>query len=269
MHCNSLSEFTCTLPDQYQADVYERGYNRCRISSGMQPRPSFDRALLIPIAIGVVSILGIIFGMGWIFLTSDLGQSLLPPTAIPSNTSFLDAETRTPSPPAAPTTTETPPDSYPEPPAAPAETLPPTSTLTAESTESLPPPSATRTPAQFQLLPAGKYDDTDPNIDYGLYWTLLKNPGTKNAYHGTLHASTDTGNEATFRFRGGRFRLGYQRGRNFGTVTVLIDGQPYSFHEQAFDLVWHSPELSPGDHVVRIIHHSGESINLDYIEILD
>jgi len=56
---------------------------------------------------------------------------------------------------------------------------------------------------------------------------------------------------------------------SFGTVTVLIDGQPYSFHEQAFDLVWRSPQLSPGDHFVRIIHESGESINLDYLEILN
>jgi hypothetical protein len=63
--------------------------------------------------------------------------------------------------------------------------------------------------------------------------------------------------------------LGYQRGRNFGIVTVIIDDQPYRFHEQAFDLVWRSPELSTGDHFVRIIHESGESINLDYIEILD
>lgn len=245
----------------------------------MQPRPSFDRALLIPVVIGVVSILAI----GWILLTSDLGESLLPPTAIPfpSTTPTRD---ETP-----PTATGTSPDAYPGPPA---ETLPATSTLMTESlptpsatptpdqiqtlpststlmTESLPTPSATHTPAHFQLLPAGKYDDTNPNIDYGLYWTALKNPGTANAYKGTLHASNGIGNEASFRFTGARFRLGYQRGKNFGTVKVLIDGQSYSFHEQAFDLLWLSPQLSPGDHFVRIIHESGESINLDYIEILD
>jgi len=97
----------------------------------------------------------------------------------------------------------------------------------------------------------------------------LKNPGTANAYKGALHVSAGIGNEAAFRFTGAGFRLGYQRGRNFGTVTVLIDDQSYSFHEQAPDLVWRSPQLSPGDHFVRIIHESGESINLDYIEILD
>ena len=234
----------------------------------MQPRPSFDRALLIPIAIGVVSILGI----GWIVLTSDLGKSLIPPTAIPSSFSSLEAGTLTPSPLATPTQDETPPedtatgtspDTYPGPPA---ETLPSTSTLI---TESLPTPSATHTPDQFQPLPAGKYDDMDPNIAYDRYWTVLKNPGTANAYKGTLHASAGIGNEASFRFTGERFRLGYQRGKNFGTVTVIIDDQPYSFHEQAFDLLWRSPQLSPGDHFVRIIHESGESINLDYIEILD
>jgi len=232
----------------------------------MQPRPSLDRALLIPIAVGVVSILGI----AWILLTSDLGTSLIPPTAVPSSVSPLEVVTLTPSPRAtrtrvepSPTATETPPNAYPGPPA---ETLPSTGTLV---TESLPTPSATPTPEQFDLLPAGKYDDMDPNIAYDRFWTVLKNPGTKNAYKGTLHASPGIGNEASFRFTGEAFRLGYQRGRNFGIVTVIIDGQTYRFHEQAFDLLWRSPQLPPGDHFVRIIHESGETINLDYIEILE
>jgi hypothetical protein len=234
----------------------------------MQPRPSFDRALLIPIAIGVVSILG----MGWILLTSDLGTSLIPPTAIPSSVSSLEAETPTASPlatrtrdepPPEDTATGTSPNAYPGPST---ETLPSTSTL---MTESLLTPSATHTPDQIQPLPAGKYDDMDPNIAYDRFWTVLKNPGTKNAYKGTLHSSTGIGHEASFRFTGEGFRLGYQRGRNFGIVTVIIDDQPYRFHEQAFDLLWRSPQLSPGNHFVRIIHESGESINLDYIEILD
>jgi hypothetical protein len=234
----------------------------------MQPRPPFDRALLIPIAIGVVSILGI----GWILLTSDLGKSVITSTAIPSSFSPLEAVMETPSPLATPSEDETPPEdtatatspvAYPGPPA---ETLPSTSTLI---TETLPTPSATQTPDQFQPLPAGKYDDMDPNIAYDRFWTVLKNGGTKNAYKGAIHFSAAIGNEASFRFRGKRFILGYQRGRNFGIVTVLIDDQPYRFHEEAFDLSWRSPQLSPGDHFVRIIHESGESINLDYIEILD
>jgi hypothetical protein len=235
----------------------------------MQPRPSFDRALLIPIAIGVIAILGI----GWILLTSDLGQSLIPPTTIPSSVSSPEAGTPTPSPLATPsqaetntppTATGTSPEAYPGPPA---ETLPSTGTLV---TESLPTPSVTPTPNPAQLLQAGKiYDDTDPKIAYDRYWTVLKNPGTKNAYKGGIHFSAGIGDEASFRFTGKRFVLGYQRGRNFGTVTVLIDDQPYSFHEQAYDLLWRSPQLSPGDHFVRIIHESGESINLDYIEILN
>jgi len=90
-----------------------------------------------------------------------------------------------------------------------------------------------------------------------------------NAYKGTLHASNSIGNEASFRFTGKAFLLGYQRGVNFGTVTVLIDGQPYSFQEQDYSLLWRSPQLAPGAHFVRIIHESGESVNLDYIEILD
>jgi len=232
----------------------------------MQPRSSFDRAILIPVVIGIVSILGIC----WIFLPTYLGKSVIRPTATPSGFSSLEPRTQTPSPVATPSQDETPQTAtatsaaaYPGPSA---ETLSPTSTLV---TESLPTLSATPTPNPAQLLQAGtKYDDMDPHIAYDPYWTVLKNPGTENAYQGTLHASTNIGSAASFRFIGDRFRLGYQRGTNFGTVSVIIDDQSYSFHEQAFDLLWNSPQLSPGDHFVRIIHESGESINLDYIVIL-
>jgi hypothetical protein len=237
----------------------------------MQPRPPFDRTLLIPIAIGVVSILGI----GWIFLTSDLRGTFIPPTAVPTaipfDVSSLETEAASLFPSATPTKDETPPTAtgtgpvaYPGPPA---ERLASTSTLI---TESRPKPFATPTPDRFQPLPAGRrYDDTDPNIAYDRFWTALKNSGTANAYKGTIHASNSVGGEASFHFTGEEIRLGYQRGKNFGTVTVLIDDQPYGFDEQAYDLVWRSPRLSPGDHFVRIIHESGESINLDYLEILD
>jgi hypothetical protein len=161
-----------------------------------------------------------------------------------------------------PTTAETNPDAFP---GLPAETLAATGTLIT----GLPTPSATPTPAQIQPLRAGKYDDMDPNIAYDRSWTVLKNPSTVNEYQGTIHISTGMGSEASFRFTGERFHLGYKRGKSFGIVTVIIDDQPYNFHEQAFDLVWRSPQLSPGDHFVRIIHEGGESINLDYVEILD
>ncbi len=97
----------------------------------------------------------------------------------------------------------------------------------------------------------------------------MKNPSTAISYKGTIHASTNVGSEAFFRFTGKGFRLGYQRGKRFGTVKVIIDDQPNSFQEEAFDLVWSSPKLSPGDHFVRIIHDSGEAVNLDYIVIIE
>lgn len=258
----------------------------------MQSHPLFDRALLIPIGISILSILGICL----IFSTSGLVEAALNPTAIPSGFVSRAAATRTPSPLATSTREETPPpsatptqtrdetpspsatstqdqtpptatgagpDSYPGPFA---KAFPSTGTLVMES---LPAPSATDTPYQIPLLGAGKYDDTDPNIAYDRSWAALKNPSTAVSYKGTIHASSNTGSEASFRFTGERLQLGYQRGKSFGTVTVLIDDQTYSFHEQAFDLVWRSPKLSPGDHFVRIIHQSGESVNLDYIVILD
>ncbi len=234
----------------------------------MQPRSSFDRTRLILIAIDAVAILVI----GWVLLTKNLGKPAIPPTAIPSSVSPLETETltATQSPSATPTQDEIPPtatETSPEAPLAPpAETLPSTSILI---TETLPPPSTTPTPDRIQPLRAGKYDDTNPNIAYGMYWTILKNPGTKNAYKGTIHFSDMIGNEASFRFTGKAFLVGYQRGKNFGIVTVIVDDQSYSFDEEAFDLVWRSPQFSPGDHFVRIIHESGQAIDLDYIVILD
>jgi hypothetical protein len=233
----------------------------------MQPRFSSNRARLIPIAIGVVLILG----LGWILASCDRSNSPIPATATPSSLSSLKAGMLTQSPSApyirdedepSPTATGTGPDASPGPSA---ETLPVTSTLT----ETPATPSATTTPDFIQSLRGGKYDDVDPNIAYDPYWTGLKNPSTTKAYHDTIHASDRIGSEASFRFTGKRFSLGYKRGKNFGTVTVMVDDQSFSFYEQAFDLVWHSPNLSPGDHFVRIIHESGESINLDYIVIVE
>ena len=225
----------------------------------MQPRPAFDRTLLIPIAIGVVSILGI----GWLFLTSALRGTPSPPTAVstavPFNAGFLNTQAATFYPSVTSTLGETPPTAT--------ETLPVTSTLI---TESPPTAFATPTPDGVQSLAAGRrYDDMDPKIAYDQFWTALKNSSTMNAYKGAVHISNNVGSEASFRFTGAAFLVGFQRGTNFGTVTVLVDGEPYSFDEQGFGLFWRSPQLTPGAHLVRIIHESGEFVNLDYIEILD
>ena len=82
-------------------------------------------------------------------------------------------------------------------------------------------------PTPDQAFPPGKYDDTHPNIAYDRYWAFKMNSGTANAYKGTLHISSGIGHELSFRLTGQRFHLGYQRGRSFGTVTVLIDDQTY------------------------------------------
>lgn len=238
----------------------------------MQPRPSFDRDLLVPIAIIIVSILG----LAWLFWISDLSEALGPPTVVPTEVPFdvnaFETEVWSSFPSATPTrdellsaATEPGLDVFPSP-------LLETPTLAGTLImESLTPPAtlATATLDPSQVLVVGKHDDTHPAIQYDRFWAALKNPGTANAYQGTIHMSTSIGNEASFRFTGEGFRLGYQRGRNFGIVTVLIDGQSFRFHEQAFDLVWKSPSLSPGEHFVQIIHESGQSVNLDYIEILD
>lgn len=233
----------------------------------MQPRPSFDVEILIVVAVNIV----LLVGLGWIFLTNEPSQSPIPTvvetTAIPSEVPPRETRTRRP-PSATPTAEETPPTAtatspiaYPGPPA---ETLPSAGTPISESQPS---PLATSLSDQIQPLPVGKHDNTHPDIQYDRFWSFKSNSGTQYAYKGTLHISTSIGNELSFRFTGGQVYLGYQRGRNFGTVTVMIDSQSYSFHEQAFDRIWRSPPLSPGTHTVRLIHENGESVNLDYIEV--
>ena len=227
----------------------------------MQPRRSLDYELLIPLAIAVTAIVG----LGWIFLTNYPSESPITPTVEPTAVPFdfgpletrtlRSTSTGTSTPEETLTATGTSPDAYPGPPA---ETLASAGTLISESTPA---------PDQTEPLPIGKYDDTHSNIAYDRFWTYEMNPGTKFAYKGTLHISTSIGNEIFFRFTGSRFYLGYQRGRNFGTMTVMIGDQSYSFHEQALGNIWRSPQLSPGTYSVRLIHQSGQSVNLDYIEV--
>jgi len=104
----------------------------------MQPRPAFDRTLLIPIAIGVVSILGI----GWLFLTNALRETLSPstvvPTAVPIDAGSLNTEAASFYPSVTSTLYETPPTAT--------ETVPVTSTLITES-----PPTALLRPHQTEF----------------------------------------------------------------------------------------------------------------------
>ena len=234
----------------------------------MQPRRSLDYGLLIPLVIAVAAILG----LGWIFLTNYRSEPPIPPTLEPTAIPFDFSPLETGMMPPPPSSTPTPegtlstawttsPEAYPGPPT---ETPFSAGTLI---TGSQPAASATAAPDQVQPLPTGKYDDTHANIAYDRFWAARENSGTKFAYKGTLHISTSIGNEIFFRFTGSKIYLGYQRARNFGTVTVMIDDQSYSFHEQALGNIWRSPQLSPGTHSVRLIHKSGQSINLDYIEV--
>src|SRR5689334_9820559 len=129
--------------------MFTCGYNRGRIFSDMQPRSSFDRTLLIPVVISIVSILGICL----VFLASGVGRSAVTPTVIPSRFSPLEAATRTPSPSATSTDDEIPLTTgvtrFDAALGPATETPPSTSTVI---TESLSTPSATPTPARIQPL---------------------------------------------------------------------------------------------------------------------
>jgi len=239
----------------------------------MENQPSIFRGLLIPVLIGLVSMIGI----GLVFSVAYLNRSEAPAvverTATPFKYLLLATETDTPLP-----ESETPP---------PEEIFPtnpsfPTLITGTQEGANLPggTPGAIRTPTNVgsqnptviptvgEIVPmvAGKYDDADISIEYFGDWVTQSNIGS--AYQGTLHVSNTIGNDLSFIFEGQQIQLGYQTVSGLGTLVITIDEEQYVL-AQASGSSWVSPQLDPGPHFVIIIHESGDSVNVDYITILD
>ena len=240
----------------------------------MEYRPPLDRELLIPILIGLISILGI----GMIFSANYLEGTPTPvpiaTTVTPFQFRLLATETGTSTPELETTPS---PEIFPTDQlrlAPTAATIQGSNTLTAGTPASpatpigrnSPIPSMTSTFHELQSLTTGKYDERDPNIGYFGNWSAQAS--SLGAYQGTLYVSTAVDDEADFTFVGKQLYLGYQRGLDFGTVTIIIDNEEEQTFDQRAGNIWVSPELTAGEHSVTIIHESGESINLDYVVII-
>jgi len=121
-------------------------------------------------------------------------------------------------------------------------------------------PTFTSTPdpifAEAEPMTLGKYDASDPHIVHNGSWVN----------QGDLLISNTVGNHVAFKFIGQQIVLGYQSDANVGELTINIDGAETTI-TQLVGNAWFSQKLDGGTHFVILTHTSGESINLDYVDI--
>jgi hypothetical protein len=249
----------------------------------MDKKPFFDRSLLIPISIGVFSMVGILIMVSAIVLDQ-------PPTAAPADPTFtpfkyilLATETITPEPElvtlapeetlseesVTPTSTVTSGATFPALPTAAPSRIPILATNTFQ--ESIPTPAivtATFTntvPATGASSLTQKYDETDQLLEYDGDW--MNRTGVGTAYQGTLSVSDQVGNDVIFSFEGQQIIIGYVGEPGLGSLTISIDDDEFLLNQSAGNK-WVSPQFPAEEHFVILIHEDGDSINLDYVEII-
>ena len=237
----------------------------------MDNKPSLDIGILAPIALAVLSILG----MAAVFFINR-ANALRPAEEIPATDTpfryiYLGTEpglsTLTPEPTLTPIVIE---PSAPEPTEAPLFTVPPATPVTALST-STQSPVRTSTPTVTETLQAvqEKYDDVYSQIVYVGNWTPQSN--VTNAYRETLHVSFQADNYLEFTFVGEQVINTYQIGPGLGEILITIDGLEFPAVSQSNGTTtfvnWPSPILVVGTHSLTITHLSGGSVNIDAITI--
>jgi hypothetical protein len=251
----------------------------------MEKKPSIDLGILAPIALGVLSIAGIlaIFYGGltdtrptgevvstetpyrYIYLGTEPGLSTLTlePTETPTSIE-LPTLTNTPDFIVTPLSTSTP---------IPSNVISATSNPTTNVVLPTQTSSRTPVPTATETLQAvlGKFDDTYYEILYDGDWTTQTN--VTGAYQNTLHVSLTAENYVVFAFVGQQVIISYQAGPSLGEILITIDGVDYPTVSQSngttISVNWPSPELVMGPHDILITHLSGGSINLDSITVPD
>ena len=237
----------------------------------METKPSIDTGFLAPVALGVLSIVGIlVIFFGGIRSSRPAGE--VTNTETPFRYVYLGTEpglsTLTPEPTLTPIVIKpVDPADFPHTTAPPVLTsIPPlvvSPTRTAIRTST---PTATET-LQGVL---GKFDDTYYEILYDGDWTNQSN--VTGTYQETLHISFKAENYALFTFVGQQVIVTYQAGPSLGRISINLDGLIVELDQSntATQLVnWTSPILVKGTHTITITHLSGGSINLDSITIPD
>lgn len=253
----------------------------------MNNPPSFSRDLMIPILIGVFSIVGIV-------VTLLIGRTLNSPAEVPMTPSatpfqyvFLGTEPAITTPlvegsDIAPTSEAFPSQEVPTP-SFPTQPIPGFATPTRNSSVSTPlilntatsasniarTSTVTRSPTSTSTTGtatvANTYDDTDSRLLYSGTWVSQTN--VSEAHQNTLHVSNTIGDSVTFTFTGQQIHLFYQAGPSLGAITITIDGlgaPPLSQAQGQTQIKeWVSDLLSAGTHSIVVAHYSGGSINID------
>lgn len=257
-----------------------------------EKKPSLDFSILVPGALGILSILGIavIFfvvradsmrptgepvstatSFRFVYLGTEPSLSTLTPAPTPSPI-FIEPPTATEKP-----DTDQPPfgTQIPDFPGFPTSAPTNPSFLTSAPTNpAFPtqPAARTSTPTASETIPAvlSKFDDTYNQILYDGEWTSQTN--VTGAYQNTLHISFTVQNYAYFTFVGQQVIVGFQGGPSLGTILIDLDGVEFQVSQASAQtqlVEWRSPVLVMGTHELIIEHLSGGSVNLDSITIPD
>lgn len=242
----------------------------------MDQPSSFDRSLLLPIGVGVISLIGIcvILVLG--------GRDSNPPVVeeVPTATAFQYAFIGTE--PAISTVTGVvvEEDDFPTPTTGVLPTVPRLTpviqvTNTSPPIITLPPlentNTPTRTPTSESAAPfgAGTFDDTDSRFSYTGAWDSLS--GVAGAEKGTLHvSSTLANNSVSFRFIGNELRVFFQAAPGLGTIRLTLDGTSYEISQSSSTTEieeWVLSTTTARTHTVTITHVSGGSVNFDSIVV--
>lgn len=233
----------------------------------MNKRPFIDRSLLIPIGISVFSIAGILVIVLIVYRDKPQVAVSTAPTPTPFKYLLLATETLIPDPAAA---TAPPEESLPDEATDPVEADPADeelSTFLTEEPSEIDPflDSATTDETTDVLDIIDRYDNTDPRLDYDGDWGNQTN--VANAYQKTLYVSNTIGNDLILSFVGQQIVIGYLGEPGLGSMVISIDDEEFQL-DQSTGKEWTSPQLDNSEHFVIIIHESGDSVNLDYINIL-
>jgi hypothetical protein len=245
--------------------------------NNMDKRLVFDRGLLVPVLVGVLSICGICGVLA--ALRFNPGRPAIPveQTSTPFQYLFIGTE-----PVLSTGTTEGTTDGEEVPTSTPDFFLPPTRTTPLASPGSLitlPAATNTRTPtssptsASTAPLSAGTYDDTHNRLIYSGDWEVQNNVAGANL--STLHVSSVLNtprNSVAFQFIGQEIHIFYQAGPSLGTMSLNIDNKVYEISENSTStdiLEWIIPPVTVGTHTVTITHLSGGSVNIDKIIVAE
>jgi len=235
----------------------------------MDDKSSFNRELILPILLGVLSVVGI----GFVFVFGQLADERhampAPDTETPFRFVYLGTEpglsTLTPE------ATDTPLPTLTELALEPVTLGPPTTTAVLLTVQTpLPTRTYTYTPSPTLASVLSKIDDTYFELLYDGDWSSQSN--VSDTYQNTLHISFTVGNSVSFTFVGEQVIVSFQSGPSLGTVEINLDGLVFNIDQSSSNtelINWSSAVLVRGTHTLKISHLGGGSVNLDSITIPD